>query len=341
MLRTGLLACRLPHLGAYTNLVSSVPKHNLSQLRAFRQRVQARVYNERSGVYEGIRGVGALQAGQLAVGGASVAGLGALCYYGLGLASEAGAIDRAHVWPEYVRTRIRDTYGYLGASLAVVAGSAATIFNSAQGQRFMRLCERHPIASTVGIIAAMIGSGTAVRAVPYEPGLGVKQGLWLLNAAVLGLAIAPIGVLGGALAVRAAWYTAGVVGGLSTVAVCAPSDRFLNWGGALGIGLGAVFCASIGSAFLPPTTALGMGIHSLALYGGLILFAAFLLYDTQKVIQKAERAPKDGGSVWNGYGWVAAPRFDPINNSHHILLDVINIFVRIAQMLAMGGGRRK
>ena len=44
-------------------------------------------------------------------------------------------------------------------------------------------------------------------------------------------------------------YTAGVVGGLSTVAVCAPSDKFLNMGGPLAIGLGGVFAASLGSNF--------------------------------------------------------------------------------------------
>ena len=42
-------------------------------------------------------------------------------------------------------------------------------------------------------------------------------------------------------------YTAGIVGGLSTVAVCAPSEKFLNMGGPLAIGFGAVFAASIGS----------------------------------------------------------------------------------------------
>jgi len=50
-----------------------------------------------------------------------------------------------------------------------------------------------------------------------------------------------------------------MVGGLSTVAVCAPSDKFLNWGGPLAMGLGVVFCASLGTMFLPPTTALGSG----------------------------------------------------------------------------------
>ncbi len=45
-------------------------------------------------------------------------------------------------------------------------------------------------------------------------------------------------------------YTAGIVGGLSTVAVCAPSDKFLNMGGPLAIGFGAVFAASLGSKTL-------------------------------------------------------------------------------------------
>ena len=42
-------------------------------------------------------------------------------------------------------------------------------------------------------------------------------------------------------------YTAGVVGGLSTIAVCAPSEKFMNMGGPLAIGFGAVFAASLGS----------------------------------------------------------------------------------------------
>merc|ERR1719391_1694277 len=101
----------------------------------------------------------------------------------------------------------------------------------------------------------MIGSGVALHAVPYTEGVGVKQGLWLLNSAILGLAVAPVGILGGAIAMRAAWYTAGIIGGLSAVAVCAPSDKFLYMGGPLAMGLGVVFCASIASNFLPPTTA--------------------------------------------------------------------------------------
>lgn len=109
-------------------------------------------------------------------------------------------------------------------------------------------------------------------------------------------------MLGGQILIRAAWYTAGVVGGLSTVAVCAPSDKFLYMGGPLAIGLGVVFASSMAGMFLPPTTALGAGIYSIALYGGLVLFGGFLLYDTQRIVHRAENHPM-----------YAVQPYDPVN----------------------------
>ncbi|CAJ0949098.1 unnamed protein product [Ranitomeya imitator] len=208
---------------------------------------------------------------------------------------------------------------------------------------------------------------------------------------VMGAVVAPLTLLGGPLLIKAAWYTAGIVGGLSTVAMCAPSEKFLNMGAPLGIGLGLVLVSSIGSAFLPPTTVLGAGLYSVAVYGGLVLFGMFLLYDTQKVIKRAETTPM--------YGMV---KYDPINASGAIVLlllvpdsapaqyalsgaillktlqcvfnkmapesaycagadsgtrrrktmapelacmgiytDTLNIFIRVAMMLAGGGGGRK
>jgi len=43
--------------------------------------------------------------------------------------------------------------------------------------------------------------------------------------------------------------------------------------------------------FLPATTALGAGLYSISMYGGLILFSGFLLYDTQRIIKNAEMLP--------------------------------------------------
>jgi len=270
----------------------------------------------------------AINMGQGAVAGAAVLGLGALAYYGAGMSGEMGAVEKSVMWPEYVRTRIRDTYMYFGGSLAATAGTAVAAFRS---PTVMNLVSRGGLLAMGVSIAAMIGSSMVARSIPYTPGVGAKQMAWLAHCAVIGCVIAPICLLGGPILTRAAWYTAGMVGGLSTVAVCAPSDKFLYMGGPLAMGLGIVFCASLGSAFLPPTTAMGAGLYSVAMYGGLILFGAFMLYDTQKIIHRAERHPV-------GYG---APPFDPVNASMSIYMDTINIFIRIAQILASGGGGRR
>merc|ERR1712062_353579 len=101
-------------------------------------------------------------------------------------------------------------------------------------------------------------------------------------------------------------------------------------GGPLAIGLGLVFASSLGSMFLPPTTALGAGLYSISLYGGLVLFGMFLLYDTQRIIKKAETQPIN----------TTVP-YDPVNASIGIYLDTLNIFIRIAMILAGGGNRRR
>jgi len=269
----------------------------------------------------------AFNVGQGALAGASVMGLGALAYYGLGLSNKTGAADRAMCWPEHVRQRIRDTYGYFGASIGISAATAAGVFRT---PALLSVVSRGGFVALGVSIAAMIGSGMVARSIPYQEGFGKKQLAWIGHCAVLGAVIAPICFLGGPILYRAAWYTAGMVGGLSTVAACAPSDKFLYMGGPLAMGFGVIFAASLASNFLPPTTALGAGVYSLALYGGLILFGGFLLYDTQKIIHRAENHPY--------YGMT---KFDPINNSISIYTDTLNIFIRIAQILAMNQGRRK
>ena len=100
----------------------------------------------------------------------------------------------------------------------------------------------------------------------------------------------PICAMGGPLLARAAVYTGVTVGGLCAIAACAPNDKFLNMGGALSIGAGVVMIVtSLGSFFLPATSAAIPIIHSISLYGGTILFSGFVLYDVQKIILAAEQ----------------------------------------------------
>lgn len=272
-------------------------------------------------------GPNAYSLGKGALAGGAALGLGALCFYGLGFGSGTSTLDNSHAWPEFVKERIRDTYLYFGGSLAISAASAMAVFRN---PTLLNLVSRNGWMSILGTFAVMIGSGMLAQSIPYSPGFGAKQAAWIAHSAILGAVIAPLCFIGGPILTRAAWYTAGVVGGLSTVAVCAPSDKFLYMGGPLAIGLGFVFASSVATMFLPPTTALGAGIASISLYGGLLLFSGFLLYDTQKIVKRAEMYP------------LYAPRpFDPVNSAMSIYMDTMNIFIRIASILAGGGGNRR
>ena len=279
-------------------------------------------------VKEPSAGIAAINVGRASLAGASLLGIGGLCYYGLGLSSQSGAVDRVALWPEYVRKRIRDTYMYFGGSILATAGSAVAIFKN---PTLFRIVASNGMMALFVSIAALIGTSMLCRSIEYKPGFGAKQITWLMHTAVVGAVIAPLAILGGPLLVRAAWYTAGIVGGLSTIAMCAPSDKFLNMGGPLAAGLGVVFVSNIASFFFPPTSNIGLGLYSVVMYGGLILFSAFLLYDTQRIVHHAESVPHPA------YG---LKPYDPINASMSIYMDTINIFIRIAMMLA-GNNRKK
>nr|CAD7614829.1 unnamed protein product [Timema genevievae] len=192
------------------------------------------------------------------------------------------------MWPQYVRDRIKTTYMYVAGSMFITAGSTMAALRS---PRVMAFVSSNSLLSIAVTMAAVIGSGMVVQGIPYKKGFGTKQLAWIGHTALLGAVIAPICFLGGPVIIRAAWYTAGIVGGLSTLAVCAPSDKFLSMGGPLALAFGAVFAASIGNLFLPPTTALGAGLYSLSMYGGLLVFSGLLLYKTQMIIRAAEVHP--------------------------------------------------
>lgn len=267
--------------------------------------------------------------GKAVIAGASAVGMGFLCYYGLGLSSDIGAIEEMHIWPQYVRDRIKSTYAYFGGSVLLTAASVAFCSRSPM---MINLVTRSGWMAILGTMAAMMGTAVVARSIPYKEGFGVKQLAWMLHTGVLGAMITPMCLIGGPLIMRAFLYTAGVVGGLSTVAMCAPSEKFLNMAGPLSIGLGVVLVSSLGSIFLPPHTVAGASLYSVAVYGGLVIFSLLLLYDTQKIIHQAKTHPKYHDSSVRPY--------DPINGAMSIYLDALNIFINIFMTLS-GGSRRR
>ncbi|XP_052790864.1 growth hormone-inducible transmembrane protein-like [Mya arenaria] len=270
-------------------------------------------------------GTGAFSAGRGLVAAASGIGLAAFGFYGLGLSNEPGVIENSRLWPDFVKERVRSTYMYFAGGLGVTAATAVAVSKNAA---LMNIMTKNSLLAIGATFAVMIGTNMVTHSIPYKKGFGAKQLAWLTHAAVLGAIVAPITFLGGPVLLRAAWMTAGVVGGLSTIAMCAPSEKFLNMAGPLACGLGLVFASSIAGAFLPPTTAMGAGLYSISIYGGLVLFGMFLLYDTQKIMKKAETHPVYG-----------VQPYDPVNASLGIYADTLNIFIRLAMIL--GGNRKK
>lgn len=261
--------------------------------------------------------------GRAFVGGGCLFGIGSLCFYGLGLSNEIGAIDKAKFWPAMVRERVNKTYGFFAYGLTSTAVSAYVATRSSSLMRFMTA---RPMASLAVFFLGSIGSMMMVYSVPYAAEtIPVKVGAFTIFSAIMGITLAPLIGIAGPLAARAAAYTAGVVGGLTLTAACAPSEKYLNMGGPLALGLGVVLVASVGGLFASPGGAVFSGLHTIYMYGGLVLFGGFMLYDTQKIIHHAE----------NDH------HYDPINRSMGIYLDTINIFIRILTLLAGSGNRKR
>ncbi|KAL5484027.1 hypothetical protein EMCRGX_G020454 [Ephydatia muelleri] len=261
--------------------------------------------------------------GRAFLAGGSLFGIGSLCYYGLGLSGETGALDKARFWPSYVKDRIQSTYTYFASGLAITAVSA---YGASRSSSFIRFMANRPILAMVTCFAATIGSSLLVIATPYTPEtLPLKIGAFTLFSAVMGATLAPVILMAGPVVGRAAMYTAAVVGGLSLTAACAPSEKYLYMAGPLSVGLGVVLVASLGGMFATPGTALFSGLQTVVVYGGLVLFGAFMLFDTQKIIYHAENRTS----------------FDPANMSLGIYMDTINIFIRILTILTNSNSRKK
>lgn len=65
----------------------------------------------------------------------------------------------------------------------------------------------------VASACVVLASGVVTMSVPYSEGIGLKQLVWLGHSGVIGAFLTPMCFMGGPLLIRAAWYTAGIVGG--------------------------------------------------------------------------------------------------------------------------------
>ncbi len=121
-----------------------------------------------------------------------------------------------------------------------------------------------------------------------------------------------------------------MMGSIAFVGATAKQEKYLYLGGPLLAGVAIVAVSGFAPLVLPATAARTLlWSERVWLYGGLAVFGGFTLYDIQKILQHARLAER--GMV----------RRDIVNESIHLELDFINIFVRMVQVLGMRGNNRK
>src|SRR6201994_625323 len=158
----------------------------------------------------------------------------------------------------------------------------------------------------------------------------MKYGLWTVFNVSQAAILSPLLFLQPALLARAGLYTVGMMGSIAFVGATAKQEKYLWIGGPLLAGVAIVALSGLAPLVIPVTaTRTLMWTENIWLYGGLAVFGGFTLYDTQKVLHHARLAER------------GLMKRDAVNESISLELDFLNIFIRMVQILAMQGQRRK
>lgn len=237
--------------------------------------------------------------------GAALVGAGALYYY-LSPPKQAGG----PVYYQVVRRRIQTAYSYALGGVTLTAISAAGFYKMG----FPAILARTSPWAYLGIsLATTLPLLMGTIAVPYHEEPLLKHMLWGGFIVTTAGTLCTLGVLGGPLLSQAALATGCMVGGLTLLASKTDPGRLDRFEGPLGVGLGVVVAAGLGNLFFP----LPM-LHNVVLYGGLAVFGGLTLTDTKRMLWRAQTAPV----------------YDPINESLGLYLNTMNIFVRMAEIMA-------
>ncbi|KAL1738596.1 inhibitor of apoptosis-promoting Bax1-domain-containing protein [Schizophyllum fasciatum] len=223
------------------------------------------------------------------------------------------------------RDYLKETFIYTGGGLTLTAMAARALFTS--GAAFRIMSANPWLVMGVSLVGSI---GTMMGVYYTDPSnSAVKHLCWLGFNGFQAATLSPLYFMNPAILSRAALYTVGLVGGLSYVGATAKNDTFLYLGGPLLGGLCIVALSSMAPMILP------LGVRGLAvteavsLYGGLAVFGGMVLYDTQKIRQHAKMAA------------AGVMKRDPLRESIALELDMINIFIRLVQILANNQNNRR
>ncbi|KAI9656147.1 MAG: hypothetical protein M1831_004718 [Alyxoria varia] len=227
--------------------------------------------------------------------------------------------------PVYERQYLNQTFMHTGMGVGIIGLAARTLHMNGWSYRLMS-------ASPWAVIGlGLAGSiGTMMATFYTSPENYVpKYAFWTGFNITQGALLAPLMFLQPALLARAGLYTAGVMGSIAFVGATAKQDKYLYLGGPLLAGVAVVALSGFAPLVVPATAARTLAVtENLWLYGGLVVFGGFTLYDVQKVLAHARLAQQ--GMVQK----------DVVNESISLELDFINLFVRMVQILGMQQRRK-
>jgi len=223
------------------------------------------------------------------------------------------------------RSLLNSTFAYTGAGLAITAAAARAMFRSGVTYRIMAA---NPWVVIGASLAGSIGSMLGVFYTPPENPIP-KHFFWLTFNAFQAATLSPLFFFSPAILARAGLYTLGVVGSLSYIGATAANDKYLMMGGPLLAGVSVVALSALAPLVLPATAFRALAVtEAVYLYGGLAVFGGFVLYDTQKILMHARMAEQ--GHM----------KRDPLKESIGLQLDMVNIFIRLVQILSMQQRRK-
>ncbi|KAF2224846.1 bax inhibitor family protein-like protein [Elsinoe ampelina] len=228
--------------------------------------------------------------------------------------------------PGFESRYLNETFMHTGLGIGIIAVAARAMH--ANGWSY-RLMSANPwLVLGVGLVGS-IGTMIACRATPPENYIP-KYALWTAFNLTQAALLSPMLFFAPHILARAGLYTVGMMGSIAFVGATAKQEKYLYLGGPLLAGVAIVALSGLAPLVLPVTAARTlMWSENIWLYGGLAVFGGFTLYDVQKVLHHARLSER------------GLMKRDPVNESISLELDFINIFVRMVQILAMQGGRRK
>ncbi|KAB8360884.1 hypothetical protein FH972_024617 [Carpinus fangiana] len=227
--------------------------------------------------------------------------------------------------PPFERSYLNETFMHTGLGIGIIGIAARAMHMNGWSYRLMAM---NPwLVMGVGL-AASIGTMIGCRATSPDNYVQ-KYALWGAFNVTQAALLAPLMFMQPALLARAGLYTIGMMGSIAFVGATAKQEKYLYLGGPLLAGVAIVALSGLAPLVVPATAARTLMVtENLWLYGGLVVFGGFTLYDVQKVLHHARLA---------NAGYI---KRDAVNESISLELDFINIFVRMVQILGMQQRRK-